>query len=312
MHGEVAIVDGDLSLAEPLVALLLEAYTPHLQRFPAQMAASYRAEITDVATRLSTPGHETIVAMGRGGIAGTVTFLPDAATDVHPWPPGGSVLRLLAVAPSFRGLGIARSLVEACVRRARARNATFLGLHTAPFMTDARRLYEGSGFRRDPAQDFDPYRHYSPGTESPGAATVGALAGLAYVLELVPAAAAQVLLRRELPADPTIARTARRALLEALGPDEAAADAAVLALSEVATNALLHGLPPFQLSASVTGATLRVAVHDTGPGAVAIRHAAADAMSGRGIRTIEALTARWGVQPTATGKAVWFEVPVGE
>ena len=40
-------------------------------------------------------------------------------------------------------------------RGARAAGATALYLHTAPFMTAAVALYEGLGYRRDPAVDLD-------------------------------------------------------------------------------------------------------------------------------------------------------------
>ena len=72
------------------------------------------------------------------------------------WPE----VRLVAVAPSARSLGIARALVNECVRRARAAGATSLGLHTSKSMSAAMRLYERMGFVRDPASDFHP-----PGAE---------------------------------------------------------------------------------------------------------------------------------------------------
>jgi GNAT superfamily N-acetyltransferase len=72
------------------------------------------------------------------------------------WPE----VRLVAVAPSVRGQGIARALVNECVRRAKEAGATSLGLHTSRSMSAAMRLYERMGFVRDPASDFHP-----PGAE---------------------------------------------------------------------------------------------------------------------------------------------------
>lgn len=72
------------------------------------------------------------------------------------WPE----VRLVAVAPTARGLGVARELVSECVRRARAAGATSLGLHTSKSMSAAMRLYERMGFVRDPGSDFHP-----PGAE---------------------------------------------------------------------------------------------------------------------------------------------------
>ena len=77
------------------------------------------------------------------------------ASSAH-WPE----VRLVAVAPSARGHGIARALVSECVRRAKSAGATKLGLHTSRSMSAAIRLYERMGFVRDPARDFRP-----PGAE---------------------------------------------------------------------------------------------------------------------------------------------------
>jgi len=72
------------------------------------------------------------------------------------WPE----VRLVAVAPTARGRGIASALVDECARRARRAGATTLGLHTSTSMAAARRLYERMGFIRDAASDFQP-----PGAE---------------------------------------------------------------------------------------------------------------------------------------------------
>ena len=69
-------------------------------------------------------------------------------------------VRLVAVEPSARGRGIARALMDECLRRARASGATEIGLHTSRSMQAAIRMYEGMGFERAPENDFQP-----PGTE---------------------------------------------------------------------------------------------------------------------------------------------------
>jgi ribosomal protein S18 acetylase RimI-like enzyme len=69
-------------------------------------------------------------------------------------------VRLVAVTPDLRGRGIARALVDECIRRARASGATALGLHSSRSMRAAVRLYERIGFVRDPERDFQP-----PGAE---------------------------------------------------------------------------------------------------------------------------------------------------
>lgn len=65
-------------------------------------------------------------------------------------------VRLVAVAPEARGRGVARALMEECIRRARARGATAIGLHTSRSMRAAVSLYSSMGFERTPENDFQP------------------------------------------------------------------------------------------------------------------------------------------------------------
>lgn len=165
----------------PAVAdLLLRANSDNLSSFPADVARAYRADLVDVPARCAFS--EIYVLHLDGRLVGSVTYLPDAHDDAHPWPPGGSVLRLLAVEPEARGQGLGERLASLCIERARQRGAAFLALHTAPAMASARRLYTSLGFERAPEHDFDPGAHYGQGPrgfEPPW--------GLAYLLRLEPA-----------------------------------------------------------------------------------------------------------------------------
>jgi predicted N-acetyltransferase YhbS len=99
-----------------------------------------------------------IVAEHAGKLLGSVMLYPPAVAAYGelakpaPWPE----LRLLAVAPDARGLGIGELLVQECIRRLRAEGAPELGLHTATSMRGAMRLYERMGFVRAPEYDFQP------------------------------------------------------------------------------------------------------------------------------------------------------------
>ncbi|HTJ22445.1 MAG TPA: GNAT family N-acetyltransferase [Gemmatimonadaceae bacterium] len=105
---------------------------------------------------------ECIVAAEGTTLIGTVTLYPphiDAygdGTRVVGYPE----VRLVAVAPDARGRGVARALMEECIRRARASGATALGLHTSRSLGAAMALYASMGFERTPDTDFQP-----PGTE---------------------------------------------------------------------------------------------------------------------------------------------------
>jgi anti-sigma regulatory factor (Ser/Thr protein kinase) len=85
-------------------------------------------------------------------------------------------------------------------------------------------------------------------------------------------------------------------------------DDLALCVSELATNALVHGVPPgrgFLLRVRYDGDVLRVELHDSGPGEPRIPDDADG--GGRGLLLVAALSDKWGVQPRSPGKAVWCE-----
>lgn len=162
---------------EPIRRLLLDSFSTYRRYLPAPVADSYLAEVASFNPQSDSA--VVLVARGATALAGTVTWLPDASTDGHPWPDGGSVLRMLAVATQWRSQGVGRALVDACVDQARARERGFIGLHTAPFMTSAQALYEAAGFVRTPEWDFDAGQYY--GNADTASISVP---GLAYMIEL--------------------------------------------------------------------------------------------------------------------------------
>ncbi|MEV8017208.1 ATP-binding protein [Streptomyces sp. NPDC086554] len=83
-------------------------------------------------------------------------------------------------------------------------------------------------------------------------------------------------------------------------------------VSELATNALLHGVPPgrgFRLGLSLAGDVLRVEVHDSGDDGWPRLAGEGDdaAESGRGLLLVAALADKWGVMERDPGKIVWCE-----
>ena len=114
----------------------------------------------------------------------------------------------------------------------------------------------------------------------------------------------------DLPALPQTVRGARDFAMEVLAdlaPEDAADDVA-LALSEVVTNAVLHAGTTIQVSVAVGRDLVRVEVADGSPRVPSARDYASTSGTGRGLRLVAALTARWGVDVRSAGKAVWFEV----
>ena len=84
-----------------------------------------------------------------------------------------------------------------------------------------------------------------------------------------------------------------------------------LALSELVTNAVLHGREGILVSVVLTDATLRVQVADASPVSPSFSMLDPTAVTGRGLMLISAVADRWGVDPTPDGKAVWFELRAG-
>ena len=84
-----------------------------------------------------------------------------------------------------------------------------------------------------------------------------------------------------------------------------------LALSELVTNAVLHGREPIAVTASLGSQVLRVEVTDANPVSPSFSMLDQTAVTGRGLLLISAVSDRWGVDPSPDGKAVWFELVAG-
>ncbi|MEU9760152.1 ATP-binding protein [Streptomyces sp. NPDC047987] len=98
-------------------------------------------------------------------------------------------------------------------------------------------------------------------------------------------------------------------------------DDVLLCVSELTTNALVHGVPPgrgyvVRLLLREGGAVLRVEVHDSGSGQPVVRGSGAgpgpgpEGESGRGLLIVAAVADRWGVAERDPGKVVWCEFGV--
>ena len=85
-------------------------------------------------------------------------------------------------------------------------------------------------------------------------------------------------------------------------------DTLALLVSEVVTNALLHGTGEVQVRVLGEASRLRVEVSDGSDVMPVRRDSEADAEGGRGLALVDALSARWGADPRAGGKTVWFEL----
>lgn len=89
-------------------------------------------------------------------------------------------------------------------------------------------------------------------------------------------------------------------------------DEAELLVSELVTNAVLHGAPPITMRVECDGNRLRVSVTDRNPEPAQVRDAGPEDVSGRGIRLVDIISDQWGVEPrSGDGKDVWFTIRNG-
>lgn len=116
-------------------------------------------------------------------------------------------------------------------------------------------------------------------------------------------------MRVELDDDPSSVRVARQAARAACTGASDVVEALVQCVSELVTNAVLHGAAPIVLEAVRTRDGVRVSVSDAGAGVVARREPVGDGtLSGRGLAIVQTLSARWGTFRSGPGKVVWFEL----
>jgi anti-sigma regulatory factor (Ser/Thr protein kinase) len=108
-----------------------------------------------------------------------------------------------------------------------------------------------------------------------------------------------VIVVRTLPSDRSAARVARGVLrtFGVTNPD------AEMVVSELVTNAFLHGTVPITLTIERTNEIVRVAVHDErgdfGP----------PTDQSYGLDVVRSLTIRWGIEPIeGNGKTVWADL----
>jgi len=114
-----------------------------------------------------------------------------------------------------------------------------------------------------------------------------------------------------LHAEPASARQARDWAADAsaaAGAGGAARRVVRLLTSELVHNAVVHGPAHGAITVSTRSSrtAIRVLVTDDGPDPPRL---AVDG-PGWGLRLVNALASRWGVEPAGAGKTVWFEVPL--
>lgn len=115
------------------------------------------------------------------------------------------------------------------------------------------------------------------------------------------------MVRQRFPNEPSSIPAARHFVRAALeGTDAELRASAELAVSELATNALLHTDGDLSVAVHCHEEGVRVEVGDSSGALPRLRRPAPDDPSGRGMLIVEAVADEWGVELLADGKVVWF------
>ena len=114
----------------------------------------YVEELRDAAGRAAAG--TLLVAADGDELLGTVTVLTSGSAWTELAGAGEAEIRMLAVDPAARGLGVGTALAVACVEAARAGGARSVVLSTLARMHVAHVIYARLGFRRAPEQDWSP------------------------------------------------------------------------------------------------------------------------------------------------------------
>ena len=114
----------------------------------------------------------------------------------------------------------------------------------------------------------------------------------------------------DLPPTTASVPVARRFVRSRLVDGAADVDTAALLVSEVVTNAILHARTTVTLTVDVDDDVVRITVRDGSPARPQLHAFAPTSTTGRGLRLLDRLARRWGVDadPVTGGKIVWFEV----
>ncbi|MFG2720194.1 ATP-binding protein [Streptomyces sp. NPDC048416] len=109
----------------------------------------------------------------------------------------------------------------------------------------------------------------------------------------------------------------RQAIDEWFGPrgpkESVAVQDALLLVSEVATNACVHGGEPYELRLDRVGDRLLVQISDRSPRRPSPHGPHRPARSsGHGLYLLRRLSAAWGWVPRGRGKTVWFELRIAD
>lgn len=107
---------------------------------------------------------------------------------------------------------------------------------------------------------------------------------------------------------PALARAFARETLARADAPALVDDDVTLVVSELVTNAVIHGAGDVTLGVEVGDEAVRVEVADRDPELGARPAVRVDAETGRGLLLVSRLAQRWGVRRDGPGKVVWADL----
>jgi len=144
----------------PILGRLIADVYAGIPGFPGpEVQPKYFKMLLDVGKRATNPAISVFTAVNESGeLLGSVDFIQDMQHYDSASPAGkvadAAGIRLLAVSPAARGMGIGKALTQYCIEQAQTLGRSKVCLHTTKSMQTAWGMYERKGFVRFPEIDF--------------------------------------------------------------------------------------------------------------------------------------------------------------
>lgn len=135
--------------------LLVKSYGEYESEF--KDPDRWRSYLIEINNSVDNPNVDKILVAKSGSvIVGSLQLFKSAEEAYEDWglQISSPIIRLLAVDPEARGLGVARELLKSSIEYANALHASSIYLHTSDAMQKAIQLYEWIGFKRDKTKEI--------------------------------------------------------------------------------------------------------------------------------------------------------------